>query len=175
MLPGFLDDDLGDTLDEIGGSALTTEAIPAALLDAATAPVPVTDAFQPRHGLDPRLIAGLHPACRATMGACIGARHGKGAWTSWGETQQPPGIPRDALAQTRGIDAVLATAGRIAGKRVRPVGRVRRRMSWRRATSPCTSRCLIDRSGSMSGLRGLRDAVPTAKSCHKGPALPPAT
>ena len=37
-----------------------------------------------------------------------------------GYTQPPPGIPRDALARVRGIDAVRTAADLIAGRRVRP-------------------------------------------------------
>ena len=44
-LLGFLDDDPGDPLDEIGGSTLATEPTPAKLRGAVTAPVPVTAAL----------------------------------------------------------------------------------------------------------------------------------
>lgn len=49
-----------------------------------------------------------------------GARHGEAAYTLWEETQRPAGIPGDVLTRARGIGAVLDTADRIAGKRVRP-------------------------------------------------------
>ena len=45
LLPALLGADLGDALDETGGSALASEAVPGALLAAATAPVTVTAAF----------------------------------------------------------------------------------------------------------------------------------
>ena len=75
-------DGLEGAPEKFRGSALATEAIPMALLCAATTPVPFTAAF--RYGVrwDPRIIATLHPACRAMMGACIGARHGEATWTT---------------------------------------------------------------------------------------------
>ena len=55
------------------------------------------------------------------MGACIGARQGESAVDiAGGYTQPPPGIPRDAVARVRGIDAVRTAADLIAGRRVRP-------------------------------------------------------
>ena len=152
QIPNIAAADVMTAVDEIGPSALATDAIPAALLSAATAPVPVTAAFSSDANWDPRRIAGLHPACRTMMGACIGARHGERVWTTWGETP-PPGIPSDALSQVRGMDPVLATADRIAGRRVRPVEQRPKKGEEEESDLPVHVSFLIDRSGSMSGLQ----------------------
>ena len=46
-----------------------------------------------RRGLGLRDIVGLHPACRAMMGACIGARRGEPAWTFVGRNAAAAGPP----------------------------------------------------------------------------------
>ena len=153
LLPALLGADLGDALDQTGGSALSTEAVPAALLAAATAPEPVTAAFGTAADWGVRHIAGLHPACRAMMGACIGARRGESAWTSWEAMRPPVGIPSDALVRARGTEAVLDMADRIAGKRVRPVERQPEPREGDEPDAPVHISFLIDRSGSMSGLQ----------------------
>ena len=140
-------------VDEIGPSALATDAIPAALLCAATAPTAMTTALSSNAYWDPRRIAGLHPACRAMLGACIGARHGESTWTTWAEIQPPPGVPHDMLAQAQAYDTVLATADRIAGKRVRPVEQRPKQNEGQESDLPVQVSFLIDRSGSMSGLQ----------------------
>lgn len=148
-----LPDNLEDALNDFGGSALVTEAVPMALVCAATAPEPFTAAFRNGARWDPRIAASLHPACRAMMGACIGARHGESTWTNWGEVQPPPGIPHDMLAQVQAYDAVVATADRIAGKRVKPVERRPKENEGEESDRPVHVSFLIDRSGSMSGLQ----------------------
>ena len=153
QIPSIPRADLMDALGEIGPSSLATDAIPAALLGATAAPVPVTAAFRTATNRGLRRIAGLHPCCRAMMGACIGARHGESAWTSWGDTPPPPGIPRDALDRVPGIDAVRTAADRIAGRKVRPVGPRPEPREVGEGDAPVHISFLIDRSGSMSGLK----------------------
>ena len=141
-LPSLLGAALSDAMAEIGDSALATEAVPLALLGAVMAPMPFGNAFDSRAGIRyVKQVARLHPACRAMMGACIGARHGMG------------GIGTDRLTRVRGIDEVLATADRIAGRRVRPVNRPTDSGNTSDAETPVHISFLIDRSGSMSGLR----------------------
>ena len=153
-IPALFGTCLGDALDEARGSALSTEAVPAALLSAATAPVPITAAFDTSADWDLRRIASLHPACRAMMGACIGARHGEAAFTSWEGTRRPAGMPADALTTgVRGTGAVLDTADRIAGKRVRPAERETAPREGDEVDTPVHVSFLLDRSGSMSGLQ----------------------
>ena len=133
QIPNIPPADLMDALGEIGPSALATDAIPAALLGATAAPVPVTAAFRTATNQGLRRIAGLHPACRAMMGACIGARHGESAWTSWGTRSR-----RRASRVTRwpGCPGSMPEP-REGGEGDAPV-----HISF-----------LIDRLGSMSGLR----------------------
>ena len=66
--------DLGHMLDDTRSSALAPpEAVPAALLSAATGLVPITAAFDTVADWDMRRRVCSHQACRAMMGACIGA------------------------------------------------------------------------------------------------------
>ena len=153
LLPALIDaGDASDALDQIARSPVATEAIPAAVLGAATVPLPIAASLSSPTGWDLESVAAWHPACRAMMGACIGARHGEGVWGSWGSLQ-PAGLPSDPLAIVRGIDAVRATADRIAGRRTRPVKRPPRPREKGDADVPVHVSFLIDRSGSMSGLR----------------------
>ena len=146
--------DLSDALDQIGDLPLATEAIPAALLGAVTAPIPLADAVQDKATVrNLECIARLHTACRAMMGACVGARHGAGAWTSSGTEYAPASIPNSPLAGIRGIEAILATAARIAGKRTRPVAPPPKPRRDDGTDVPVHVSFLIDRSGSMSGLQ----------------------
>lgn len=141
-LPSLLGADPSDATAEIGDSALATEAIPLALLGAVMAPMPFGKAFESRAGIRYlKQVARLHPACRAMMGACIGARYGM------------RGIGTDGLTRIRGIDGMRVTADRIAGKRVRPANRPTDSGNTSDAEAPVHISFLIDRSGSMSGLR----------------------
>ena len=153
-LPNLQGTDLRDALREIGHTALATEAIPAALLAAVTAPQPLTAALDRTPAQwDLGAIAHMHQASRAMMGACIGARYGEGAWESWEGTQLPAGIVGDAVSHVRGIDAVVVTADRIAGKRIKPRARVRTPREGDESELPVHVSFLIDRSGSMGGLQ----------------------
>jgi len=69
--------DLDIALEQSGRSALATEAVPAASLGAATAPELFTGAIGHGAPWSLRVIGGLYLACRAMMGACIGARQGE--------------------------------------------------------------------------------------------------
>ncbi len=142
-----------DALRDFGKSSLVTEAVPLALVSAAAAPQLFTAAYQHGARRDPQVAASLHPACRAMMGACIGARHGQSTWSTRGDVQPPPGIPHNMLARVQAYNAVLATADRIAGKRVTPTGRVRRESEGEESDHLVHVSFLIDRSGSMSGLQ----------------------
>ena len=144
-IPQIAETDRMTALEEIGPSALATDAVPAALLGAVQ--------FQSEAHRDLGRIAGLHPACRAMMGACLGARHGDGAWIWWQDAQPSPGVPRDALDAAPGIDSVQAAADRIAGRRVKPVAQEAAPVGDPDAGNPVHVSFLIDRSGSMTGLR----------------------
>ena len=139
-------------LAQFGGSAVATEAIPLALLCATTAPEPFISAFGYGSPWDPRAAASMHPACRAMMGACIGARHGASTWTDWGKARPPHWGLRNMFAHARAHKPVLATADRIAGRRVKPVKADRKKKSEEESDRPVHVSFLIDRSGSMSGL-----------------------
>ena len=152
MVPDYLGRGPEGALDEIGRSALATEAVPAALLGAATMPEPFIAVFGDSAAWTVRDAAALHPACRAMMGACIGARHGEATWTTWGETP-PPGIPRDIIVRVSGYDAVLATADRIADRGEMPAAPRQKRREGEENGLPIHVSFLIDRSGSMSGLQ----------------------
>ena len=144
-IPSLLGAELSDVAEEIGSSALATEAVPLALLGAAMAPVPLS--VGGRAGIEYlKRIAHLHPACRTMIGACVGARYGTGAVS-------PPGIGTDRLTQIRGIDEMLATADRIAGTRIRPATRSPDSREGDDAGTPVHISFLIDRSGSMNGVQ----------------------
>lgn len=146
-IPSLLGAELIDVAEEIGSSALATEAVPLALLGAVMAPVPLGVGSGGRAGMEYlKQIAHLHPACRTMIGACIGARYGTAAVS-------PSGIGTDRLTQIRGIDEMLATADRIAGTRIRPATRPAGSPEADDAGTPVHVSFLIDRSGSMRGLQ----------------------
>ena len=153
MLPALLDaGNTSEALDQTGRSPVATDAIPAALLGAVTAPIPIESALNNTAGWELERVARWHPACRAMMGACIGARHGEAVWGSRGGLQRV-GLPRDPLGGVHGIGAVRATADRIAGRRTRPVERSRKPREEGEADVLVHVSFLIDRSGSMGGLQ----------------------
>ena len=140
----YLDGRLDRAFRAIGRSAVVTEAVPAALLGAATAPDPSR--------WNRRAAAKLHPASRAMMGACIGARLGEAEWMDRDEAAPVAGVPHRTIARVRGIDRVLATADRIAGQRAEPVRPDPEDTEENASSSPVHVSFLIDRSGSMRGL-----------------------
>lgn len=153
-LPDLLDVGLDDAMDALGDTAIATEAVPAALLAAATAPLPASAAAHaPAAGWSLEAIAGVHATCRTMIGACIGARRGEAALLSQADDPLTAGIPDGALARIRGIDTVLATADRVAGRRIRPAQPKPPQPREDGAEVPVHISFLIDRSGSMSGLQ----------------------
>ena len=127
---------------ELGDDSLVTHAVPAALCWAAIALPGEWERHDPQDSADLRVLAGAHPVLGAMAGAMVGARHGAGVW------------PR-RLCRVRGTDGAIRTADRIAGKRVRPKPKPAPGESGDNA--PVHVSFLIDRSGSMQGLR--RDVV----------------
>ena len=144
MVPRYLDGRLDRAFRAIGRSAVVTEAVPAALLGAATAP--------DRSRWNRRAAAELHPASRAMMGACIGARLGEAEWRDRDEAGPVAGVPHGTIARARGFNRVLATADRIAGQRAGPVEPGPEDREENGSSSPVHVSFLIDRSGSMRGL-----------------------
>ena len=152
-LPELLEAGLDDALDALGGNAVATEAVPAALLAAAAAPPPPgTGSGSPASGWSLEAVAGLHPTCRTMIGACVGARQGEGTLLSRAGNPLISGVPEGALARIREVDAVLATADRVAGRRIRPPQPQPPRRREEGSDVPVHISFLIDRSGSMGGL-----------------------
>ena len=144
MVPRYLDGGLDRAFRAIGRSAVVTEAVSAALLGAGIAADPSR--------WDGRAAGALHPAPRAMMGACIGARLGEAEWRDRGDTGPVIGIPHGTVAQAWEFDAALATAERIARQRPRPVKRRPAKPAENGGPAPVHVSFLIDRSGSMRGL-----------------------
>lgn len=130
-------------------SALCTQAVPAALLVAASAPSP-QDLAPPGRGYAVLgALASLHEASRAIAGACIGARGGRDAWTALeNEDGRLPGN----WVRTPGLAGVLALADRIAGQGSRHPDREPPTAEIDHDGAAVRISFLIDRSGSMAGM-----------------------
>ncbi len=165
-LPAMLGSPPWEALGELGGDALVTEAVPAALYLAATATAPIRPALFGRHGRWPaNTIVRLHNAICAMAGACVGARHGQGAWPGQQDPLRLGGAGK--VTQIRGMEDIVVAADRIAGRRVQSVpqppgaedsgGAAAGEESAderRGEANPVHVSFLIDRSGSMRGLEG---------------------
>lgn len=133
----------------LGRSALCTQAIPAALLAAASAPSPLGSAAADRGGLVSGDLAFLHEVGRAIAGACIGARGGRRAWMARGGLIASG---RRRLIRTRALADVLAIADRIAAQPGPNTIQERHKENSGQANPAVHVSFLIDRSGSMAGL-----------------------
>ncbi len=167
-IPALLGSPPWEALRELGGSALVTEAVPAALYLAATATTPVGPEIFGRRGRWPAgAIVRLHNAICAMAGACVGARHGQGAWPGEQDPQWLGGAGK--VTQIRGIEDTTVAADRIAGGRGRTVPtpleeeKAEDSAAGEEGADPGAGQAnpvhvsfLIDRSGSM---RGLEDDV----------------